>query len=379
MPTAALPRFVNGLFALALAVSWLVAGAVAAGADEPDPTSSPTPSQETGGPIQVTITQPGQGATVEGTLTVTAEVNGPVRQPNVSAQLAGTGRSGGLGCSGGGVGSPWTCSGSFDISGVRGGDHTLAVDVRTEGERTGRAERAVKVPFPPLEATIHGASVVDEAARAVEVTWGQSSASGFEQYVIERQDPGGSWHQQHITTNQAQTRHVDTVPASGDYQYRLTVRAQGQSATSGAVGVSVGGGGNGDGDADPEAGGGNGNGQAGSSGRPSGPGGSNVPSLASQLGGNGDASDDAEAPRTAPRDGAGLDMFEPELDYGEVPEVSERDDADREVTFQDRGGRDDGQLTVSDRQLQAERVLVPVAAGLVLTLGGLHVRRFLNA
>lgn len=252
-------------------------------------------------------------------------------------------------------------------------------------------ERQVVLEVPPPQTTA-AAKLVDPARRTIEVSWRPVGADlpDFVRYVVERSVNGGRWSEVRRITAASAGSDVDTVD-DGEYRYRVTVvRSSGSggelssppSAPSTALRV---------GDAP---------------GQPGEPGASPGPDAAGGPGGAGgpDAPPDrigirrgaggprlgpgagappridvpgAPAPVTAPSAAApapGDDAFQRTLPYGDVggPAVGQ------DVAAGESGLEGDGTLTIFNRQLVTRDVVVPVAAGLVLVLLGMHIRRFLN-
>lgn len=265
--------------------------------------------------------------------------------------------------------------------------------LRRESEWRGHE---IVVDAPPPAASV-SAEVADPKARSVRVSWQGTNVPDFRRYELQRARGGGEFSQVHTTSDPQATSFTDTVDEDGDYQYRVrVVRAGADSADkasmSAPAGVAVK---KPAGQESSDAGGGGEPGGGDAGGGPS-PGQSGAPGISGGGPGSatGDSEADARAPRTAP--GPNVDdtieppdpnVFDEQLDYGE--QGSGRDPAqapqaageenDQRVAREDTSVNDSGLLSVWDsRDLNNEDVLVPVATGLVLTLGGLHVRRFLN-
>ncbi|HWB72963.1 MAG TPA: hypothetical protein VG452_12175 [Egibacteraceae bacterium] len=250
-------------------------------------------------------------------------------------------------------------------------------------------ERQIVLEVPPPQTTA-AAKLVDPARRTVEVSWRPVGADlpDFVRYVVERSVNGGRWSEVRRITRPSAGSDVDTV-GDGEYRYRVTVvRSSGSggelssppSAPSTALRV-------GDTPGQP--------GQPGTTpGAPGEPGAPGGPDAApDRIGirrgaggprmGPGAATPPridvpgAPAPVTAPSAAApapGDDAFRRTLPYGDVggPAVGQ------DLAADESGLEGDGTLTIFDRQLVTRDVVVPVAAGLVLMLLGLHIRRFLN-
>lgn len=278
----------------------------------------------------------------------------------------------------------------------------------------------VDAPPPPTSAS---AQVTDPEAGTVKVSWTPTSVPDFRRYVVQRASAGGGFSDVHTAQDAGAVSYTDKVAGDGEYRYRVRVVRDGaggeRASVSDPAPVSV----QGSGDDEESAGGdggdsgggaenpggsedaggpddGGGSGDAGGSGGAGSPGatsGSADPpelSTRSEDSSTSESEGDTRSPQTAPDPDVGSrppgDVFERNLGYdtpeGKPPQAAEREgeEGDRE------GGRrstprgqasepEGGRLTVlNGRDLNSEEVLVPVAAGLVLTLGGMHVRRFLN-
>lgn len=262
----------------------------------------------------------------------------------------------------------------------------------------------VDAPPPPTSAS---ARVTDAEAGAVEVSWTAASVPDFRRYVVQRASAGGGFTDVHTATDAAAVSYADRVDGDGDYRYRVRVVRAGASgereSVSEPAAVAVQGSPpEGDSEEGPDGGDGEGDGGSGGGGASGSPGRADSPRLSTRTeGGSGSepSDDDVRAPRTAPGPGVdddferpSGDVFDETLDYdtaqGQPPRAADREQ-DREQDGRDgedepvpRGqasGPERGGLTVwNGRELGSREVLVPVAAGLVLILGGLHVRRFLN-
>jgi hypothetical protein len=244
----------------------------------------------------------------------------------------------------------------------------------------------IDVPPPRPAAT---AAVTDPTARTVVVSWEAVGAdmSDFLRYAVERAGADGAYQTVHESADGAAQRFTDNVPADGDYRYRVTAYRAGadggeRSSPSGetsVVSVHPGaepapdhGGGSEPGDgaaggSDDATGGDPGQAQAGSgtSWRPL-----QFPSRQPRPA---PRAPQASGPRTAPEDST----FSETLDYGEWPE--EWEVSERQVVREAGAPPEGGTLTVFSTELELERVLVPIAGGLVLVMFGAHLARFLRA
>lgn len=266
----------------------------------------------------------------------------------------------------------------------------------------------ITVDAPPPPTSVN-ARVADAEAGTVEVSWSASSVPDFRRYVVQRATAGGGFSDVHTAQDAGAVSYTDTVGGDGEYRYRVRVVRAGatgeRTSMSDPAPVSV----QASPDEDESP---NGEGGDGADGEDAGEsaGGSDEPGVTSgsadppQLStrteepSSSGSQDDTRAPRTAPGPGVGDDfeppsgdVFEENLDY-DTPEGQRPQAAEQEEDEGGRGGGrgqptaqgqarepEGGQLTVlNGRELNSQEVLVPVAAGLVLTLGGMHVRRFLN-
>lgn len=364
MPSAlALPhpvlRVLYGLLALALASSWLVAAAVPARAQAIDwGVDSPGP----GHVIHESFTLAGFAEAVQEPDAVRARIRRPDEQVELrNLRLAGEPEVRGVTRR-----SLWTTEVGVDSLPLNG-TYLLEVQVVSPAYPDGSPWQGhqVIVDRPPV-AELETLRVTDGAAGTVEVSWVRSDAQDFLRYVLQRAHGDGPFADVHTAVTADATAHVDTVPEPGDYRYRIkTVRrsADGgeREAVSRAGSVTVKAGRTESGEqpdtagADQRAGGAaappsapsgrRGGSSTGSSGR------ARIPSQAAQERSN--------------------STFEEQLDYG--AELPEWDPEGRESAL-----NDGGTLTVFDRETDTETALVPVAGGLVLTLFGLHIVRFLR-
>lgn len=269
----------------------------------------------------------------------------------------------------------------------------------------------VDAPPPPTSVS---AEVVDAEAGTVKVSWTASSVPDFRRYVVQRASAGGGFSDVHTAQDMAAASHTDTVGGDGEYRYRVRVVRDGadgeRTSMSDPAPVSVQASPDDEETPDDDSGDPGEDGvdaegpeDAGDSDEPGSPGvtsgSADSPQLStrSEDAPSSESQEETRAPRTAPDPDVGTDferpsgdVFEEELDYdtpeGQPPQAAEQEgeEGDREG-----GGRaiprgqasqpEGGRLTVlNGRELNSHEVLVPVAAGLVLALAGMHVRRFLN-
>lgn len=374
-------RLLYALLALALASGWLVAAAVPAGAA-----------------VEWGLQSPGPGATLDGAFTINAYVEsfsdeqvqsvrarfrrgdqpvGDVRSltrqgPSESTRLPGVERS--------------TWSAATNPGGMPNGTYVLEVSVTNSRYPDGSPWRGHEVIVDVVPtAKIETVRVASAEQRHVEVRWQRSGAPDFRRYVLERARAHADFRAVYTVETSDTGSHVDTVPEYGEYRYRVTVvrAAAGggeHEVTSEPRAVLV----QPDSSGRPETGEGPSGplGEQGAGAAPDPPpagGGASAPRLSTRgPGGSGGSARRGTArpprPGIAPPDANAT--FEGRLDYGSLPEAA----GGEEDRLADAGGFEDGTLTVfEDEERQTERVLVPVAAGLVFTLGGLHILRFLNA
>lgn len=274
----------------------------------------------------------------------------------------------------------------------------------------------ITVDAPP-PATSVSAQVVDAEAGTVKVSWTASSVPDFRRYVVQRAAAGGGFSDVHTAQEAGAVSHTDTVDGDGEYRYRVRVVRAGADGERASMSepkpVSVQGSPDDDEPADGDGGDSGGDGEG--AGDSEGAGGSDDPGSPGVTSGNADpprlstrnegqptpeSQGDTREPQTAPDPDVGSDferpsgdVFEKNLDYdtpeGQPPQAAEQEGEEGGRESRDGGGRstprgqasepEGSRLTVlNGRDLNSQEVLVPVAAGLVLTLGGMHVRRFLN-
>jgi hypothetical protein len=244
---------------------------------------------------------------------------------------------------------------------------------------------------PP--ATRATARLADPETRSIEVGWETvgTKLPDFTRYVVQRAAGGNEFGEVYVSLDASEGSFTDVVPDDGTYRYRVTVHRLGGDggerasapADSPAVDTQAG--------QDPAAeetsrpredseepgadgGGDDGlrNRSSGSISPSSGPSGS----LPSSIRPRSTDTPEAAGPGVGPSS-----IFEGTLDYGEIPE-GERTITDRRLVAAGEdayGPSSGGMLNIMERELAPEQILVPVAAGLVFTLAGLHIRRFLRS
>ena len=279
-------------------------------------------------------------------------------------------------------------------------------------------------PLPP------SAQVVDAAAKRMQVAWGPNPAPDLVGYTLERSHDGGEWEVAQAEIAPDVTSVKDTVARYGSYRYRVVASRpaarppepeeenpseapvdEGEPGTAAeaseapeeeeeeeekqeppelrssvsprSIAVEIGapaapaprglsgsgsGSGTGDGTGD---GSGDGTGSAGTG---------SVPQFPGTAGGTGSSSGqsvaqpfDPQTPNISAPPGF-EDTFKGPLSFGAPPrEVTER--VPVEIA---KGGTGDDTLTVLNRAIDQERVLPPVAGGLILVMSAAHVLRYLN-
>ena len=206
--------------------------------------------------------------------------------------------------------------------------------------------------------------VLDAAQRRVEVAWEPVPLGDFKHYVVQRRLNGGGWLDYKVVPTMDRTRWADVAPTDGEYAYRVqTVRtgadgsSERKSAWSAPSSVQV-------------------RKPASSSGPP--------PTASGPAAGPGTSAGGGPPVVRVTRGAArrpplftGPDTYEPVLEYGAEPPVASGPEA---PDLSEIGDVPEGTLSVdgSDRSIDLRQVLVPVAAGLLLTLSAVHVRRFLR-
>lgn len=362
-------RALYSLLALALACSWLVAGGLPASAQAINwGVDSPGPNHI----IHDSFTLAGFAEAVQDPDAVRARIRRPDEQVELrNLRLVGEPEMQGVTRR-----SIWTTA--VDVSSLPlNGTYVLEVQVVSSAHPEGSPWQGhqVIVDRPPV-AELETLRVTDRDARTVEVSWVRSDAQDFLRYVLQRAQGDGAFADVHTAVVSDATTHVDTVPEDGDYRYRIKSVRRGadggeREAVSGAGKVTV---------------------KAGRAARPESgeepdttpgadqrTGGTAAPPSASlgrrsTGGGSAGSSRRSRVPSQAAQERSNA-TFEGQLDYGvEVP------DWDPEAAGQERESalNEGGTLTVFDRETDTETALVPVAGGLVLTLFGLHIVRFLR-
>lgn len=286
-------------------------------------------------------------------------------------------------------------------------------ELRRESDWRGH-QITVDAPPPPTSVS---AQVTDPQAGTVQVNWTASVVPDFRRYVVQRASAGGDFTDVHTTDDSAAASHTDRVDGDGEYRYRVRVVRAGaegeRESASEPAAVTV---------QDPASEGGDGedpdggdsadeedeDGDPGDAGASGSPGSADPPQLSTRSEGPSgpDASDATREPRTAAGPGVdddfeppSGDVFEERLDYdvaeggrapqagGQAPQAAEQEQTPRDgrdgeqepMPREQASGAEGSRLTIWDgRELNSQEVLVPVATGLVLILGGLHLRRFLN-
>jgi hypothetical protein len=210
--------------------------------------------------------------------------------------------------------------------------------------------------------------MIDAAQRRVEVAWEPVMLADFRHYLVQRRLNGGGWLDYKVVPLMDKTRWADSVPTDGEYAYRVqTVRtgadgaSERRSAWSAASSVEV---------RKPvppsKTSSSPGGAAAGGGTRPSGTStGAGPPVLRVNRG----------TTRRPPLF-TGPDTYEPVLDYGAEPPLA----SGPEDLGETGGEVPEGTLSVDGggQSVDLRQVLVPVAAGLLLTVSAVHVRRFLR-
>jgi hypothetical protein len=242
----------------------------------------------------------------------------------------------------------------------------------------------------PAPATETSARLLDPESRQIEVTWSAvgTRVPDFTRYVVQRSVDGGDFTEAFVSLDASESRFADVAPADGTYRYRVIVHRAGgddverasepadsapvdtrpqASPSPDATSDSGGTGAEGDGSGDDRL-------RERSSG-----------ALETSNGASGSLPDrmspgSGDAPEVAGPGGVDPStIFEETLDYGDIPE-GERTITDRRMVAVDDGApTGGGMLSIMERELAPDQILVPIAAGLVFTLAGLHVRRFLSS
>lgn len=218
--------------------------------------------------------------------------------------------------------------------------------------------------------TLARATVLDAEAHSVQVDWERVDLPDFTRYVVQRAEgEDGEWGNLGQVTSAERVSFVDEVPDYAVYRYRVRVfraaASEGERGSQWSAPAVV----NvapppPPAEAEPSEGGGTGTGE---------PEGGGAPAVA--------------PPRVtvhrapAPRAPKAPDVYSDTLDYSgvAVPEFADEDGSTEPGGPEPQAaGRGSGMLELEDREFLPQRVLVPVAAGLLFTLGAWHVRRFLR-
>lgn len=381
-PAAALPhpalRVLYGALALALAAGWLVAAALPADAADWSLQSPAAGAVVTGGHIDVAASV--THFPEEGIETVEARL----RRGDSEIVRVGLGQRGAV------EGTPIpgqqrsTWQGSISTRGLANGTYALEVLVTSSNPLSpgGWRGHQIVVDQAPI-ARLELVRVADADARTVELRWASSSAPDHVRYVLQRAHGAAAFVDVHTATAVGASGHIDTVPEYGEYRYRIKVvrkAADGSEREALSEQRTV--------EVTPTA-----------SGRPETggePEGSDPGEGAAELSGDGSGttaprlsgsrppsstSGRSQRPNVAPPPNPNS-TFRERLDYGELPdwvgEGGERVEAE-DPQVAGAAGDDGGTLTVfGGEDGGIEQMLKPVAGGLVLTLFGLHIVRFLR-
>ena len=279
---------------------------------------------------------------------------------------------------------------------ARNGQYTVeyrAVTSKPSDEPWKRFEFRLDAPPPPQGAP--GVGVADPAAKRMAVAWHPNAAPDLTGYRIERRLGSGPWRLAKDKIKPGTTQITDTVGAYGSYQYRVTaIRPAGdgskelrtttsppsrrynlqpasqpvrpQTADPGDDGsdAAAGDGSTGDDGSDPGSSGDSDGGLPSLSGSPS-----TTDGFSTQT------DETGEEPGVAPPPGF-EDTYKGPLDYNvQQDEVTERVPVD---IAQPEGPKESGTLTVLNRAIDQQRVLPPLAGGLILVVSAAHVLRYLN-
>ena len=262
----------------------------------------------------------------------------------------------------------------------------------TENENWRRFE--FRIDARPPQQGAPGVGTQDPAARQMVIAWQPNFAPDISAYRVERRLGTGPWRVAQDKIKPKTTQITDTVGSYGSYQYRVTaIRPAGdgsdevRSTTSApstpftlqrATRVQPPGSGPG-GDTDPGAiDPGDGTTDPGTApGSSSGGGDGSAPPFTAPGTNSGfdTQTDDGQDPGVAPPSGFD-DTYRGPLDYDvEQNEVTERVPVD---VAQPDATQEGGTLEVLNRAIDEQRVLPPVAGGLILVLSAAHVLRYLN-
>lgn len=243
-------------------------------------------------------------------------------------------------------------------------------------------EFSLRAPPPAQELPLTAPD--DAAEKRVRVAWRHNAAPDIASYTIERQLGEGEWKvaQSDVQpSDDGANAVVDTVPRYGTYRYRITaLRPAGDgsgemlgttSEPSTAMELLPP-------DATPPPSDDDGEGD----GTGDGDGGSSAPPPVSNNSSGGTSSDPGFGTTTEPFNPSVAapedfdDTYRGPLDFGVEPQsVTERVPVD---IAKGGGAASDSTIEVLDRAIDQERVLPPVAGGLILVVSAAHVLRYLN-
>lgn len=244
--------------------------------------------------------------------------------------------------------------------------------IRSAAEEWRRFQFTIDAPAPPQPAP--GLYLADVEAKKFLISWQPNAAPDISRYVIDRRKDGGDWKTVKDQVPADKTQVIDKVPNYGTYQYRVTaVRPAGDGSGDPRTATSQ-----------PsrefaltetyEPGTQRPAPAPGSGGAPSGGSGSGTSlSPGGSVSGFGTQTEGPESGSGAPDNFD--DTYRGPLDYGVEPKsVTERVPVD----MAESGTAEDSTLKVLTRSIDQERVLPPVAGGLILVVSAAHVMRYLN-
>ena len=245
-------------------------------------------------------------------------------------------------------------------------------------------EFTINAPPPPQELPL--AAVADAETKTTRVAWRHNAAPDVSSYTIERQRGDGEWQvaKENVKPSKDGANAItDTVPRYGTYRYRITAfrpagDGSGQqlpatsdpSATLEVAPAAVQ---PDDPDDDTTRGNdtGDGTGDDGSGSDPTFP--SNNGGTSTNPGFGTTTTEPFNPSVAAPEDFD--DTYRGPLDFGVEPQsVTERVPVD----IAQGGSSSDSTIEVLNRAIDQERVLPPVAGGLILVVSAAHVLRYLN-
>jgi hypothetical protein len=233
-------------------------------------------------------------------------------------------------------------------------------------------------------------AVADAQAKTTRVAWRHNAAPDIASYTIERQLADGEWRVAKSNVKPSKdgaNAMTDTVPRYGTYRYRITALRPAGDGSGQLLGTTspasaplevtasdtsqpgdpAGGDDTGGDDGTGDGGDGDGDGTGSSPSFPSNSGGT------STSPGFGTDTEPFNPSVAAPEDFD--DTYRGPLDFGVEPQsVTERVPVD----IAKGGSSSDSTLEVLDRAIDQERVLPPVAGGLILVISAAHVLRYLN-